>query len=812
MKYGFFDDERREYVISTPETPYPWINYLGNEAFFSIISNTGGGYSFYRDARLRRITRYRYNDSTLDSNGKYFYINDNGDIWNPGWKPVKKKLDSYLCRHGLGYTRIIGKRNNVEAELLAFVPLNFDGEVMQITLKNMGNSVKQVKLFSFVEFCLWNALDDMTNFQRNFSTGRAEAEGNTIIHFTDYRDRRDHYSFFTVNSDINGFDCDRESFTGTHNGLDSPDVVLEGKSKNSVAFGWAPIASHQINVRLNPGEEKGFIFLLGYVEYPENEKWEAPGIINKKKMQEMRRRFSSPQSVDRAMKELKDFWTELLSVYRVNTGYKEIDRMVNIWNQYQCMVTFNQSRSASYFESGIGRGMGFRDSNQDLLGFVHQIPDRARERLIDLASTQFEDGGAYHQYQPLTKKGNDEVGGNFNDDPLWLICAVVAYLKETGDFSLLEKQVPFDNDPKNQATMSEHLKRSFYHVVNNLGPHGLPLIGRADWNDCMNLNIYSTDPDQSFQTGKNKEDGKTAESLMIAGAFVLYGKEFVELCEYLDRIHEAQEARKHISIMIENIDKHGWDGNWFLRAYDAKGRKVGSRENEQGKIFIESQGFCCMAEIGLDDGRLQKALDSVKKHLDCDYGIVLVNPAFSKYYIEYGEISTYPEGYKENAGVFCHNNPWIIISETKLGRGDEAFEYWRKICPAYLEDISEIHRTEPYVYAQMVAGKDAYKPGEAKNSWLTGTAAWNFVAISQYILGVRPQFEGLLIDPCIPRSWNEYTVFRKFRRVDYKITVKNPDHVCRGVRTIKLDGQTLDSNLIPILEPGTRHDVVVTLG
>lgn len=454
----------------------------------------------------------------------------------------------------------------------------------------------------------------------------------------------------------------------------------------------------------------------------------------------------------------------------------------------------------------------FEIPTQDLLGFVHQIPDRARERLIDLASTQFEDGGAYHQYQPLTKKGNDEVGGNFNDDPLWLICAVVAYLKETGDFSLLEKQVPFDNDPKNQATMSEHLKRSFYHVVNNLGPHGLPLIGRADWNDCMNLNIYSTDPDQSFQTGKNKEDGKTAESLMIAGAFVLYGKEFVELCEYLDRIHEAQEARKHISIMIENIDKHGWDGNWFLRAYDAKGRKVGSRENEQGKIFIESQGFCCMAEIGLDDGRLQKALDSVKKHLDCDYGIVLVNPAFSKYYIEYGEISTYPEGYKENAGVFCHNNPWIIISETKLGRGDEAFEYWRKICPAYLEDISEIHRTEPYVYAQMVAGKDAYKPGEAKNSWLTGTAAWNFVAISQYILGVRPQFEGLLIDPCIPRSWNEYTVFRKFRRVDYKITVKNPDHVCRGVRTIKLDGQTLDSNLIPILEPGTRHDVVVTLG
>ncbi|MBN2093252.1 glycosyl transferase [candidate division KSB1 bacterium] len=812
MKFGFFNDEQREYIINTPETPYPWINYLGNEAFFSIISNTGGGYSFYKDARLRRISRYRYNNSTLDSNGKYFYINDDGDVWNPGWKPVKQKPDFYECAHGLGYTRITGKRNNVEAELLTFVPLNVDGEVMQVTLKNTSNGIKNIKLFSFVEFCLWNALDDMTNFQRNFSIGRAEAFGNTIIHFTDYRDRRHHYAFFTVNSEIAGFDCDRESFTGTHNGLNSPDVVFQGQSKNSVAFGWAPIASHQINVKLNPGETKKFIFLLGYVEYPEKKKWEAPGVINQQKIHIMKNQFATPEQVEKALQKLKDFWTDLLSVYQVKTGNSKIDRMVNIWNQYQCMVTFNMSRSASYFESGIGRGMGFRDSNQDLLGFVHQIPERARERLIDLAATQFEDGGAYHQYQPLTKKGNDEVGGNFNDDPLWLICAVVAYLKETGDFSLLDELVPFDNNTANQANMFEHLKRSFYHVVNHLGPHGLPLIGRADWNDCMNLNIYNTDPDQSFQTGKNREDGKTAESLMIAGAFVLYGLEFVELCESLGKKDEATTARKHISAMVENIDRYGWDGNWFLRAYDAKGRKVGSHENEQGKIFIESQGFCCMAEIGLKDGRMQKALDSVKKYLDCDYGIVLVNPAFTKYFIEYGEISTFLEGYKENAGVFCHNNPWIMIAETKLGRGDAAFEYWRKICPTFLEDISEIHRTEPYIYAQMVAGKDAYKPGEAKNSWLTGTAAWNFVAISQYILGIRPQFDGLLIDPCIPQEWDEYFVIRKFRAATYKITLKNPKHVCKGVKSIKLNGKILESNLIPILKAGEKCEVEVVLG
>jgi len=812
MKFGFFEDGEREYVITTPETPYPWINYLGNDSFFSIISNTGGGYSFYKDARLRRITRYRYNNSTLDDNGKYFYINDNGDIWNPGWKPVKKKLDAYECRHGLGYTQITGVRNQIEAKVLSFVPLNFNGEVQQLTLRNTGDKVKQIKLFSYVEFCLWNAWDDMTNFQRTFSIGRAEPVGSAIVHFTDYKDRRNHYAFYSVNSAIDGFDCDKETFMGTHDGPDSPKAVMEGKSRNSVAYGWLPIASHQINIQLNPGEEKILIFILGYVEYPDHEKWDARGEINKTTMNAMQQRFTTREAVEKGLRELKDFWTKLLSVYRVKTEDQRIDRMVNIWNQYQCMVTFNMSRSASYFESGIGRGMGFRDSSQDMLGFVHQIPGRARERLVDIAATQFEDGGAYHQYQPLTKRGNHEVGGDFNDDPLWLICGVVAYLKETGDFSILDETVAFDSNPNNSASMFEHLKRSFYHVVNHLGPHNLPLIGRADWNDCMNLNIYNTDPDQSFQTGENKEDMQTAESLMIAGAFVLYGNEFVELCEYLDKTVEADDAKKHIADMIGAIDKHGWDGNWFLRAYDANSNKVGSRENEEGKIFIESQGFCCMAEVGKTDGRMQKALDSVKKYLDCEYGIVLQNPAFTRYYIELGEISTYIPGYKENAGIFCHNNPWIMIGEAKLGRGNEAFEYWRKISPAYLEDISELHRTEPYVYAQMIAGKDAYKPGEAKNSWLTGTAAWNFIAIAQYILGVQPRFDGVCIDPCIPSGWKEYAVIRKFRDKVLNIKVRNPMGVQKGVRQLTLNGEHLPGNRIPLDKMKDSNDVLVVMG
>ena len=811
MKFGFFDDANKEYVITVPRTPYPWINYLGTENFFSLISNTAGGYCFYRDARLRRITRYRYNNVPIDMGGRYFYIYDNGDFWSPGWSPVKRELESYECRHGLGYTKIAGKRNGIKAEVTFFVPLNYNGEVQKLILKNEGQDKKKITLFSFIEFCLWNAYDDMTNFQRNFSTGEVEIEGSVIYHKTEYRERRNHYAFYSVNAKISGFDSDRDSFIGLYNGFDAPQAVVNGKSNNSVADGWAPIASHSIEIELNPGEQKEYVFIIGYVENKDEEKWESKGVINKKKAYEMIEQFNTVEKVDKAFEELKSYWNALLSKYFLESHDEKLNRMVNIWNQYQCMVTFNMSRSASYFESGIGRGMGFRDSNQDLLGFVHQIPERARERLLDLAATQLEDGGAYHQYQPLTKKGNNEIGSNFNDDPLWLILATAAYIKETGDYSILKEQVPFNNDPSKADTMFEHLTRSFYHVVNNLGPHGLPLIGRADWNDCLNLNCFSTVPDESFQTTTSK-DGKVAESVMIAGMFVFIGKDYVKLCEYMGLEEEARKAQQHIDAMKEAILKYSYDGEWFLRAYDDFGRKVGSKENEEGKIFIESQGFCVMAEIGLEDGKALKALDSVKKYLDTPYGLVLQNPAFTRYYIEYGEISTYPPGYKENAGIFCHNNAWIICAETVVGRGDMAFDYYRKIAPAYIEDVSDIHKLEPYVYAQMVAGKDAKRHGEAKNSWLTGTAAWNFVAISQWILGVKPDYDGLKIDPCIPKAWDGYKVTRYFRGSTYEITVKNPNHVSKGVAKITVDGNEISGNILPVFNDGKTHKVEVIMG
>jgi cellobiose phosphorylase len=810
MKFGFFDDERREYVITTPETPWPWINYLGNEDFFSLISNTAGGYSFYKDARFRRLTRYRYNNVPMDNGGRYFYINDGETIWSPGWKPVKTKLDKYECRHGLSYTKIRGVKNGLDAEVLFFVPLKSWCEVQKMKLTNTSGEKKKFKFFSFQEWCLWNAEDDQNNLQRNLNTGEVEIDGSTLYHKTEYKERRNHYAFYHVNEEIQGFDTDRESFVGLYNEFSGPQAVLEGKPRNSKAHGWSPIASHYLEIELQPGESKEMVFLLGYIENREEEKWEAKNVINKTPARVVISKFDTAEKVDAAFEELKKYWDNLLDKFVLDSGDEKLDRMVNIWNQYQCKVTFNMSRSASYFEVGIGRGMGFRDSNQDLIGFVHQVPDRARERIIDIASTQFEDGGAYHQYQPLTKRGNDAIGGNFNDDPLWLILSTTDYIKETGDFGILEELVPFDNDMSVAKSHFEHLKASFYHVVNTLGPHELPLIGRADWNDCLNLNCFSKDPNESFQITENKSGGR-AESLMIAGLFVVYGSEYVKLCRQIGKSEDANEAQKHVDNMVEAIKQYGWDGKWYLRAYDFFGNKVGSEENQEGKIFIESQGWCSMAEIGKEEKMVEKALDSVKERLDCEYGIVLNNPAFTKYVLEYGEISTYPAGYKENAGVFCHNNPWIMIGETKIGRGEHAWEYYKKICPAYLEDISDLHKTEPYVYAQMIAGKDASKPGEAKNSWLSGTAAWNYYAITRYILGIRPDYEGLIIDPCIPSSWKGFSVKRSLRGTTFNITVTNPKGVSKGVDQIRIDGKAVEGNMVKLFD-GKFHDVFVEMG
>lgn len=815
MKYGHFDDEHKEYVITTPKTPLPWINYLGSNDFFSLISNTAGGYSFYKDAKLLRLTRYRYNNCPSDNGGRYYYINDGESIWNPGWQPTQTALDDYSARHGLGYTIIKGQKNNISASITAFVPINDTCEINRLVITNNGTENKELDIFSLVEFCLWNAEDDASNFQRNFSTGEVEVEGSTIYHKTEYRERRNHYAVYSVNCDIDGFDTSRDDFVGAYNGFNNPTVVSECKSRNSIAHGWAPIGSHHIHLSLAPGEEKSFIFVLGYCENPKDKKFIAPNVINKAPAERLLKKYQTDEQVDAALAELHQYWDGLLSTYTLKSKDSKLNRLVNIWNQYQCMVTFNMSRSASYYESGLGRGMGFRDSCQDLLGFVHLIPFRARERIIDIANTQFDNGSTYHQYQPLTKRGNASIGGGFNDDPLWLIAGTCAYIRETGDYGILDEPCAFDSDFSKAVPLMEHLRRSFKYTTTNLGPHKLPLIGRADWNDCLNLNCFSEEPGESFQTFGPSE-GPVAESVFIAGMYVKYGNEYADLCSKVGQSAESEDIRSLIDKMVAAVETAGWDGEWFRRAYDAYGKPVGSSENEEGQIYIEPQGMCVMAGIGKQNGKAEKALQSVRDRLDSKYGIVLLQPAYTKYHVELGEISSYPPGYKENAGIFCHNNPWIACAETVLGNGDRAFETFKKTCPVYLEDIGEIHRTEPYVYCQMVAGKDAPTFGEGKNSWLTGTAAWTFTCISQYILGIQPDFDGLRIDPCIPSDVDEYKIDRIFRDCTYHITVKNPDHVQKGVSSVLINGDEahigdLPINVIPPVS-GEELNVEVILG
>jgi cellobiose phosphorylase len=816
MRYGYFDDESREYVVTRPDTPLPWINYLGCEEYFGIISNTAGGYSFFQDARLRRLTRYRYNNAPLDSGGRYLYLRDDDSpshpegplFWSPTWQPTRQPLDEYECRHGLGYTKIRSKLAGIESQIRYFVPLNESLEIWELTITNHRRRTANLSVFSAVEFCLWDAWDDATNFQRNLSIGEVEVVEGVIYHKTEYRERRNHFAYFACSEELAGFDTQREAFLGAYRGWDSPLAVEAGRMSDSIAHGWQPVGAHQVKVRLSAREQRRIIVVLGYHENPPGEKFDPPGsqTLNKRSVKPIIGRYLQADEVEGAFQALRVHWDRLLNKLQVATPDSHTNRMVNVWNAYQGMAALNVSRSASYFESGTGRGIGFRDSNQDLLGFVHLDPERSRARLLDLAATQLPSGGAYHQYQPLTKRGNDDVGSDFNDDPLWLVLAVAAYLKETGDWSILDESVPYDNNPGTEDPLYGHLQRSIQYTLERTGPHRLPLIGRADWNDCLNLNCFSDTPGQSFQTTTNK-DGRIAESVFIAGLFILAANEMAGIARRHGREPEAEGYGRAAHEMEKAVWAAGWDGEWFRRAYDDLGNPVGSKECDEGQIFIEPQGICVMAGLGIEDGRATQALDSVAERLATPHGIVLQQPAYSRYYLHLGEISSYPPGYKENAGVFCHNNPWVMIAETQIGRGDQAHDYYLRINPSAREAISELHKCEPYVYAQMIAGRDSAMQGEAKNSWLTGAAAWNYVAITQWILGIRPTFEGLAVAPVIPAGWGGFEAVRVYRGVRYVIHVER--HGPGNEVELEVDGKPVNGSIVPIPVTGSQEVHVV---
>jgi len=811
--YGYFDQDAREYVITRPDTPLPWINYIGCKDYLGMISNTAGGYSFYRDARLRRLSRYHYNAIPKDTPGRYVYICDGRNTWNPGFMPTKTELDDYKCRHGLGYTIIEGRLGGIKCSVTYFVPLDMDAEVWSVVVTNTAGKARDIDLFSYVEFCLFDALDDATNFQRNYSIGEVEVEANTIFHKSEYRERRNHYTYFHCSRNIAGFDTSRDAFIGRLNDYGNPAVVKKRTASNSIAHGFSPVGSHQVKLTLPPGQSERLHFVLGYIENPPKRKFSAPGIINKDGFFEAAARLRATRQVDAAFESLRDFWNEALSGFQVEIDDENVKRMVNTWNQYQCMVTFNLSRSVSFFETGISRGVGFRDSNQDILGSVHIAGGRARQRIIDLASTQNSDGSCYHQYQPLTKKGNVRLGTGFSDDALWLIVSTAAYIRETGDWTILDAAAGFQDKAESSAnvTLLDHLHLSMRYVFGRLGPHRMPLIDHADWNDCLNLNCFSNTPGESFQCAGDIKGGR-AESVMVAELFVYAAKEMIEITKHLGREKQAVQYAEQVAAMRKAILDYGWDGRWFIRAYDNFGKPVGSEKCDEGKIFIETQGWAVMAGIGIDDGKALSALDSARQYLSDENGMLLLQPAYTQYYDYLGEISSYPPGYKENASVFCHNNTWIIIAEAILGRGDRAWRLYNKICPATKQAAPDVYLCEPYCFAQMLAGRDAATPGQAKNSWLTGTASWAFVALTQYILGIRPEYDGLRIDPCIPPDFKKLTIRRRFRGATYNIEVLNPEGVMKGVKQITVNGKAMPDNIVDVFKPGSIVAVTARMG
>jgi len=817
--YGHFDDAAHEYVITRPDTPLPWLNYLGQDDLFGLCTNTGGGYTFWRDAKLRRLTRYRYNNIPLDVGGRYLFVRDDSGeepvVWNPGWKPTKAALEHYECRHGLGYTRITGARGGVTVTQLMFVPPGEDAELWQVSVRNDTEVARTVRLWSFVEFAFYDALNDMTNLQRTLSIGEVAVDGSAIYHLTEYRERRDHYTLFGCTGPVTGFDTSREAFVGVHEGLHEARVPVSGQATNSLTRGWNPIGSHEVTLDLAPGEQSTFALVLAYVEQGEP-KFVSPGVPDTSVGAAVLDRYRRPGAVQDAFDRLRHYWQDRLQAFSGSTPDEHATRMLNVWNQYQCMATFNLSRSASLFETGIGRGMGFRDSNQDLLGFVHMIPTRARQRILDIAATQLSDGTCYHQYQPLTKKGNADVGGDFYDDHLWLVLSTTAYLKETGDVSILTEPCGFADvavpaGATVSTTLLDHLETSIGYTMAKRGPHHLPLIGHADWNDCLNLNCFSTEPNESFQLAGDVADSQ-AESVMIAGLFLYASTEMAALYDHLGRSEDAARMRAAHADMLAAVEEHAWDGAWYRRAYDAAGQPVGSHRNDEGSIYIESQGWCVLGGAGADNGRARQALDSVQQHLATANGIVLQQPAYTRYHLELGEITSYPPGVKENAGIFCHNNTWIHLALCRQGDGDAAFAAYLSVCPSAKQAQIDTYRLEPYVYAQTIDGPDSPTFGQAKNSWLTGTAAWTFVVLSQGILGVQPQYDGLRVDPCIPSGWDGFTVTRRFRGSTFRIRVDNPAGVCRGVARVLVDGEQVEGTTLPVPAEPREVDVVITLG
>ena len=803
MQYGYFDDAAREYVITNPKTPVKWINYIGTLGFGGFVDHTGGALICKGDPSLNRIVKYIQQMPNSDFKGETLYIRFKQDgkykVFSPFYVPTLDQYDKYECHVGMGYTRIVSEFYGIRTECTIFVPIDEQVEIRDIRVTNISNEEKQIDVIPVIEYTHFDAVKQFTNAdwvpQTMTSRCYTDDKGMRVLSQYAFMLRDIRINYFTSNFPAASFETDRKRFLGDneYGTWASPVSLQNDQLDNYQAHRGDNIAALLHNLgTLKPGEQKRIVTQLG-----QKESVEAA-------MPEIERLRDNSQ-VDAVFGKLKSFWDSYLSLMQVNTPDAGMNSMINVHNTRQCFITYNWSRYLSYYQLGLGtRGLGFRDSSQDVMGVVDRMPQEAKKLIVKLLSVQNQNGSAMHQFNPLSMEATNGDAHEmpdrpqyYGDDHLWIVLAVTAYIKETGDMAFLQEKVPFyqkdkDKKPLESATVLEHLLRAMKFTKENVGKHGLPLLGFADWNDCVNL-----------PTG--------AESLFNAH---LYGKalqEMMELSEALGEKEWKEQYSADYEAMKSNVNKSAWDGEWYVRYFDADGTPLGSNSNAHGKIYLNGQSWSVISGFATEE-RGRKAMDSARAMLNTSKGIKLSTPGFNGYDPTKGGITTYPPGAKENGGIFLHTNPWVMIAETILGNGDRAFEYYDQINPAKKNSIIDEYECEPYVYPQNILGDEHPQFGLARNSWLSGTSSWTYQAATKYILGIMPKYNGFVVDPCIPKNWDGFSVQRKFRGVDYKIEVKNPSHVCKGVKTVKVNGKEIERNLVPLFNSGESVTVEVLMG
>ena len=796
MQFGYFDDKNKEYVIRRPDTPKSWSNYLGSTEYGAIITNNAGGYSFYQSAAQGRFTRLRFNSVPMDQPGRYLYIHDkeSKDFWSTSWQPVGKSLKKYksVCRHGTAYTKISSEYASIKTDTLYFVPLGKNYECWLVKISNTGRKKRSLKLFTYVEYANnWNIYQDQINLQYSQYIMKMSVVNSMIDHGTNvmmpYGEERiegveqARHSFLAINgAPVKGYDTDRNVFLGTYGSYAQPVVVEQGRCRNSIAVGDNACGVLQVEISLRPGESKELVVLMGIGK---------AAVEGKQALREA----GKPEKVRKEFDKLRTFWHSRLKGMTAETPDRELNSMLNMWNPYNCLITYAWSRAASLIYTGERDGLGYRDTVQDMLGVLHTIPDEVKERLELMITGQVSTGGAMPVVKPFAHKPGSEKAPEEkeyrSDDCMWLFNTIPAYIKETGDLSFYAKVLPYAD--KGQDTVLGHMRRAIQFNLDRSGKHGLPCGLLADWNDCLEL-------------------GHNGETTFVAFQLRYALKVYIEISEMLGRHDEVHWAQGCLNRLDENLRKYAWDGEWYLRAYRADGLKFGSRENSEASMFMEPQPWAIYSgHTTLDQS--EKLMNVVNKHLMSDYGLMICAPPIERTDPRVIKARLFNKGMKENASVFCHTQGWAVIAETMIGRGKEAYNLYRKFMPAAYNTRAEVRQIEPYVYNQFTNSKYNPRYGASRLPWLSGSASWAYYTISQYILGIQPDYTGLRIDPCIPARWKKIRITRIFRKKDFKIEIKNQSGAQKGVKKVIVNGMEIEGNLIPFDMMKEHNEVIVIM-